>query len=171
MDLEQDAKWSLRGRSSLPRAIEALGERLIIDRIYRMKNRGGACRLVALQMADQMPPRVGMIGMRLALPFPFLDAVFADVAKAGVICCSIFFRGVRFLDADQRIFRRAAAGTRRSRRDTIANARDVVAEKVWTGHGRGRHSADEEAWPLRSGLSKIPCEASTLTLGRFCGWR
>ena len=35
-----------------------------------------------------------------ALPFPFLDAVFAEMAEAGFVCFADGFRGMSFRNGD-----------------------------------------------------------------------
>jgi len=60
-----------------------------------MKSFGGARGFVALQVADEMPGGRQVFELR-ALPFPFLDAIFAEVAEAGFIGFTDGFGGMGF---------------------------------------------------------------------------
>ena len=79
--------------------IEALSKRDIVHGVDGVKNFRGACGFVALQVADQVPGSWQVFELR-ALPFPFLDAVFAEVAKAGFVGFADGFGGMGFGDGD-----------------------------------------------------------------------
>ena len=79
--------------------VEALSQGEIVYRVDRVKNFRGASGFVALQVADQVPGSWQVFELR-ALPFPFLDAVFAEVAKAGFVGFADGFGGMGFGDGD-----------------------------------------------------------------------
>jgi len=133
-----------------------------------MKNRGRPGRFIALQVADQVPTSIGEVCQSLPLPFPFLDAVLAEVAQPGIVRRANHFRGMCLGDSDERDFGRIAASARRCCRDPIANARDIVAQRIRTGHGGGRHVAGSVSLALRLCLPKIPCGAVRPHVSTYC---
>ena len=122
--------------------VEALSEGEIVYGINGMKNVRGASGLVALQVADQVPGSRQVFEL-LALPFPFLDAVFAEVAEAGLVGFPDGFVGMGFRDGDQSDF----CGMRKilSRfSDAVLNAQDIFADGCWHG---GELTARDYAYP------------------------
>src|SRR5262249_18208840 len=71
-----------------------------------MKRLGGSRSFVALQMTNQVPfgPQSGN---SVALPFPFLHAIFAKVTNSCLISSSDCFCRMRFSDGNQRNFIRS----------------------------------------------------------------
>ena len=79
--------------------VEALSQREIVYGVDGMKSFRGASGFVALQMSDQMPCGRQVFELR-ALPFPFLDAIFAEVAEAGFVGFADGFGGMSFRNGD-----------------------------------------------------------------------
>src|ERR1700675_357565 len=78
VDLDQDTELLT---SSLLRlcAVQALGQRPVVDRIDGVEGPRGASGLVALQVADEVPGSLE-IRHRGELAFPFLNSVLPKVA-------------------------------------------------------------------------------------------
>ncbi len=90
------------------------GQRSVFLRIDPVKKARSAARFVALQVADQMPTwlQVGEPGL---LPFPLLNAIFAEGANAGVVSGANCFR--------KNVFEAATKTTSSGRRSERAAAR------------------------------------------------
>ena len=99
VDFDEDSKF-LDSSLLCLRAIEPLSQRPIVDRINGVESLRGASGFVALQVPNEVPSgREVCDGCEFA--FPFLDAVFAEVAESGVVGFANRVRGMRFGNADQ----------------------------------------------------------------------
>jgi hypothetical protein len=104
--------------------VEFLRQHQAIQRVNHMKNARRAGRLVALQMADEMPRSVQVFQV-WPLRFPFLDAVFSEVAEARGIRLTDFFRRKRLRDSHQSDLVSAPAGAFRSAGNPLTDALQV----------------------------------------------
>jgi len=118
-------------------AIQTLGEGEIVDGIDGMKQSGGLGGFIALQVADQVPGS-GQIFDGIALPFPLLDAIFAEMTEAGVECFLNGAGGMSFGDGDQRDLAGIARSTGRGGGDAVLDAAQMVCDFGGHGHSPAR---------------------------------
>jgi len=89
-----------------------------------VKHPGGACGLVALQVADQVPSRVEVCHERL-LDLPLLHAIFAKMAHTSAIGLADTLGWKRLRDSNESDFLRPAACTLGGAGDALEDALEV----------------------------------------------
>jgi hypothetical protein len=85
-------------------------------------------------VADQMPSCLQILNGGV-LPFPLLDAVFAEMAQAGFEGGMNGFGRVSLADSDQRDVFSAAACSARSRGDAVTDVGEILCDGVWVQGG------------------------------------
>jgi len=99
--------------------------------VNQIEQRGGTLGLVALKVADQMPPdRIPIGRQRSDLRLGLLHAVFAKVVQAGRKCLRHQLRRVRLTHADQPNLLGRSAGAPGSRRDALPHGREACGDNV-----------------------------------------
>jgi hypothetical protein len=116
--------------------VEPLREREAIDRVNTIEKAGSTRGFVALQMTDQVPGGFE-ICKRRKFTFEFLDAVFAEMARAGLVGRDNGAGWMCLCYRDNRDFFGATASTMRSAGDAFAKLGEILGNR----RGHLRHSA------------------------------